>query len=498
MSRKIVGGRFEEDVDKSVESFLAGKDIIYDTELIPYDIYGTVAHNLMLHKIGAISDEEVKPILGALKKIYVSWQKGEFQLTQELEDVHMNIENIVTEQIGPEVGGKMHLARSRNDQVLLDLHLFMRDEIITIQKYIFKLLEVLIKKAEDNLETLFIGYTHLQQAQPITFAHWCMAYVDTLFRDLDRLSHTYQKINVNPLGAGAIAGTSWPIDRQYTTDLLGFDAIQENTLDVISSRGEFEAELVSNFTFIMMHLGRMAEDLILGATSEFGYIILSDKYSTGSSIMPQKKNPDVLELIRSKVGVMNGKLMILLGILKGLPSGYNRDHQELKGALFSSIENMKLTIQVLTGLIATVKLNKEKIQNQIKNNFIMATELVDLLIKEYQIPFRTSYTIIGNLVKDFTKQNKKPEEITPEILIDYVKNNTPQKILISTEKIKKALDPLETIKRRVHIGGPAPKEEQRMIESRKKKLEIEKEQILTNEKKNKKAFNDLMYLIDNL
>ena len=497
MSRKIVGGRLEDDLDEIVEKFLSGKDIIYDAELIQFDIYGNIAHNLMLNKIGVISDKEIKEILMALKKIHEDWKSGKFTLLQELEDVHMNIEHAVTEQIGPEIGGKMHLARSRNDQILVDLRLYMRDEIISIQKLILDLVLVLIEKAEANIETLYIGYTHQQQAQPITFAHWCMAHVDTVFRDLERLAQTYQRVNVNPLGAGAIAGTSWPIDRQYTTELLGFDGLQENTLDVISSRGEYEAELVSNFTFIMTHLGRIAEDIIIGTTSEFGYITLSDSYATGSSIMPQKKNPDAAELIRAKVGVVNGNFLKILSILKGLPSGYCRDHQELKGALFSSIETVKLSIKVLTGLLSTMQLNMEKIENQVQDNFIIATELVDLLIKEYKIPFRTAYTIIGNLVKDFFKENnKKPSEITPEILMNYVKTSSNQEILISSEKIKKAIDPLETIKRRSHVGGPAPQEEQRMIQDRKKKLEGVKGKILQNERKIEETINNLMKIVE--
>ncbi len=497
MSRKLVSGRLEEDLDETVEKFLSGKDIIYDTELIPYDIYGNIAHNLMLNKIGAISDKEIKLILTALQKIYEDWKNGKFILIQKLEDVHMNIENAVNGQVGSEIGGKIHLARSRNDQVLVDLHLYMRDEIITIQNLIIDLIASLIKKAEQNMETLYIGYTHLQQAQPITFAHWCMAHVDTLIRDLERLTQTYQRVNSNPLGAGAIAGTSWPIDRQYTTDLLGFARIQENTLDVISSRGEFEAELIGDFTFIMTHLGRIAEDIIVGSTSEFNFISLSDKYATGSSIMPQKKNPDTVELIRARSGVIIGNFVKILSILKGLPSGYSRDHQELKDALFSSIDTVKLALKVLAGLIATLQLNKEKIESQVQNNFIIATELVDLLIKEQGIPFRTAYIIIGNLVKDFNKQkNKNPNDITPEILMKYVKASSNQEVLVSSEKIKKAIDPLETIKRRCHVGGPAPQEVQRMILDRKQKLEGMKGKILDEEKKNQETFNNLINIME--
>jgi argininosuccinate lyase len=496
MSRKLLKGRFEEDVDKNVEQFLSGKDIIFDKELIPYDILGNFAHSLMLNKIGAISDEELKLILKALKVLFDQWKKGEYTLSQELEDVHMNIESAVTEQSGPEIGGKMHLARSRNDQVLLDLRLCMRAEILIIQKLLLDLLSALIEKAEEHIETLYIGYTHLQQAQPITFAHWCMAYVDTFLRDLDRLCEIYQRSNLNPLGAGAIAGTSWAIDREYTTDLLGFDGLQENTLDVISSRGELEAELLSDFALIMTHLGRMAEDIILGATAEFGFIILSDKYSTGSSIMPQKKNPDVAELIRAKTASIDGDLLKILGILKGLPSGYNRDHQEIKEVFFQSVETVKLSLTVMTGLLVTMQLNTTKIENELQNNFITATELVDLLIIEYQLPFRTAYTIIGKLVKEFSAEHKKPSEITPELLLNYVKSSSPKKKLISMEKIKKALDPWETIKRRTHVGGPAPQEEQRMIQNRKERLATEKEKILKNEEKNDYILNKLIELVN--
>jgi argininosuccinate lyase len=246
----------------------------------------------------------------------------------------------------------------------------------------------------------------------------------------------------------------------------------------------------------MTHLGRIAEDIILGATAEFGFISLSDKYSTGSSIMPQKKNPDVAELIRAKSAAINGNLLKVLGILKGLPSGYNRDHQELKEAVFQSMEIVKISLKVMAGLLATMQLNTEKIQETAQNNFITATELVDLLITEYQLPFRTAYTIIGKLVKEFSEQHKKPSDITPELLLNYVKGSSSKKKLVPVEKIKMALDPLETIKRRTHVGGPAPQEEERMIQNRKQKLVTEKEKILKNEEKNDYTLNKLMELVN--
>lgn len=499
MSRKLVGGRIEEELDKTVLKFLSGKDIIFDKELVPYDILGNMAHSLMLNKIGAIPDEEIGPILTALKEIYEKWQKGDFHLSEELEDVHMNIEYAVTERLGGEIGGKMHLARSRNDQVLVDLRLFLREAIIGIQQVVLDLIETLVKRAEENIETLFISYTHLQQAQPITFAHWCMAHVDALIRDLERLFETYTRVNLNPLGAGALAGTSWAIDRTYTSTLLGFDGIQENTLDVISSRGELEAELLGNCSLIMIHIGRIAEDVILGATSEFGYIILDDAYTTGSSIMPQKKNPDVAELIRAKIGIIHGKLFTALSILKGLPSGYNRDHQDLKEALFPSLETIKLSLIVLKGLISTLKLNEQKINDAIYYNFIIATELVDLLVKESNIPFRTAYLIIGTIIKDFIKEGKKsPNDITPEILMKAAESYSEQKILISVEKIKKAIDPLETIKRRKHIGGPAPTEEKRMINDRKQRIKDYNVKIMQHKARNEKVVSELLKKINEM
>ncbi|MHA1265601.1 MAG: argininosuccinate lyase [Candidatus Helarchaeota archaeon] len=475
MSRKIVGGRMKKELDESVLQFLSGKDIIYDRALIPYDILGNIAHNLMLHKIGALSSEEVKQIVEALKEIYTKWENGEFKLLKELEDVHMNIEYTVTTKIGQDIGGKMHLARSRNDQVLVDLRLYMRDEIIEIQKLLLDLIESFIQKAEGHKETIYIAYTHLQQAQPITFAHWCMAHADTLFRDLERLSENFERVNMNPLGAGAIAGTSWPIDRAYTTKLLGFKKVQENTLDVISSRGEAEAELVGSFALLMLHLGRIAEDIVLATTSEFGYLQLDDQYCTGSSIMPHKKNPDVVELIRARTGSMNGNLLKILGILKGLPSGYNRDHQEIKTILFPSIKMVKETLTVLKGLILTMKLNNAKINEKIKNNlYLTATELVDLLIQEWNIPFRSAYTIISNYFKVAPSQ----KSFNPETLADFLNKETVSKgKRIALEKIKKALDPLETIKKRSHLGGPAPNEEQRMIVDRIHKLKKERARL---------------------
>ncbi|MHA1131720.1 MAG: argininosuccinate lyase, partial [Candidatus Helarchaeota archaeon] len=387
----------------------------------------------------------------------------------------------------------MHLARSRNDQILTDLRLFMRDEILNVQKCLIKLITVLIETAEPNIETLFIGYTHTQQAQPITFAHWCMAHVDTFFRDLERLSQTYGRINTNPLGAAAIAGTSWPIDRDYTRELLGFDIIQENTLDVVSSRGEFTADITSVFASIMIHLARIAEDLILNSTSEFGVITLSDKYSTGSSIMPQKKNPDVLEVIRAKCGVIIGNLQKVLSILKSLPSGYNRDHQELKEALFPSIQTVKISIQVLTGLISTMTINQSVIEERLENSLLLATELVDLLVKRWDIPFRMAYSIIAQYIKAHPEDLKFDPEAVAEFINTY---KDPAAETISVAHIKGALDPLETIKRRTHIGGPAPQEVQRMIQDRKQNLEKVKGIVLNLENKINEVFSKLLELVD--
>ncbi|TYP50344.1 argininosuccinate lyase [Thermosediminibacter litoriperuensis] len=407
MSKKLWGGRFEKETDDLVEKFTAS--IEFDKKLYEQDITGSMAHARMLARAGIIPKEEAAQIIKGLLEIKLEIERGEFPFTCELEDIHMHVESRLFEKIGP-VAGMLHTARSRNDQVALDLHLYVKEKIAEVVDKIEELMKVLWKLAAENRDAVMPGYTHLQRAQPVTLSRYFKAYYYMLRRDKERFSAAMKGADIMPLGACALAGTTLPIDRQYTRELLGFSRIYENTIDAVSDR-DFVIEFISCSAMLMVHLSRMVEEFILWSTSEFDFIELDDAFATGSSIMPQKKNPDVLELIRGKAGRVFGNLMSVLTVMKGLPLAYNRDMQEDKEPLFDTADTVTACLSVLPGLLSTMKIKKENMKKAVEDSFADATYYAEYLVKK-GMPFRTAHEVVGKMVSYCIKKNKKLRDLS--------------------------------------------------------------------------------------
>jgi len=371
-------GRFKKELDTRTNDF--NSSISFDKKMYNEDILGSVAHVKMLAKQNIISKEEAQLIAEELLKILNDISVETLEIDYTAEDIHMFVESELTKRIG-NVGKKLHTARSRNDQVALDLRMYLKKEITEIIDLLKELINLFVEKAELNLETVMPGFTHLQRAQPITFAHYLMAYVEMFLRDIERLNETYKRTNILPLGNCALAGTTYDIDRNYVKELLGFENITMNSLDGVSDR-DFVIELASNISIIMMHLSRFSEEIILWCSWEFKFIELDDAFATGSSIMPQKKNPDISELIRGKTGRTYGNLITLLTVMKGLPLAYNKDMQEDKEAIFDSIDTLKMCLQTLLPMVETFKVNKENMKKAALKGFINATDCADYLVKK--------------------------------------------------------------------------------------------------------------------
>ncbi|NLU52593.1 MAG: argininosuccinate lyase [Clostridiaceae bacterium] len=411
---KLWGGRFSKNTDKITDDF--NSSIHFDKRMYRQDIMGSAAHVKMLGKCGIIPEEEASLIRDTLFQILEDIENGRVDFDVSAEDIHMNIESILIQRIG-DVGKKLHTGRSRNDQVALDLRMYLKDEVIKIKVMLKELLEVLINLAENNLDTIIPGYTHLQRAQPVTLAHHLMAYFQMFRRDVERLDDCYDRIDVMPLGSGALASTTYPINRQMVADELGFSKITENSIDAISDR-DFVIELASCLSIIMMHLSRFSEEIILWCSHEFSFIELDDAYSTGSSIMPQKKNPDIAELVRGKTGRVYGSLFTLLTVMKGLPLAYNKDMQEDKEAIFNAVDTVKLSLPIFTRMLETVKIKKENLLFAAKGGFTNATDLADYLVKK-GIPFRDSHKIVGKMVAYCIEKNKGLDDLSMEELHQF-------------------------------------------------------------------------------
>lgn len=390
---KLWGGRFQKNTAEIVDDF--NSSIKFDCRLYKQDIIGSIAHAKMLGKCGIILEKEALTIEHCLLEILSGIEMGKIEFEKDAEDIHMNIEKILISRIG-ETGKKLHTGRSRNDQVALDIRMYIRDEIKEIKILIKSLIMVLINISENNLDTILPGYTHLQRAQPITLAHHMMAYVEMFLRDIGRLNDCAKRVNIMPLGSGALAGTTYPLDRIMVLRELSFDDITRNSLDAVSDR-DFVIELASNLSLVMMHLSRFSEEIILWATQEFKFIELDDAFSTGSSIMPQKKNPDIAELVRGKTGRVYGSLISLLTIMKALPLAYNKDMQEDKEEIFDAIDTVKLCLPIFTEMLSTTKINKDTMRYACEAGFTNATDIADYLVKK-GIPFRDAHEIIGRLV----------------------------------------------------------------------------------------------------
>jgi len=404
---KLWGGRFVTHTVESVENFTAS--IAVDARLYRHDIMGSIAHAKMLARQRIISSIEARKIVRGLQAIEREIDNGKFAFSNADEDIHMNIERRLTERIGS-AGGKLHTARSRNDQVALDMRLFLRDEVKLILDVLATLRQELVKTAQQHLDVIMPGYTHLQRAQPVLFAHHLLAYVEMFLRDGERFADGLERINVLPLGSGALAGTTFPIDRLYVAKLLGFRRISKNSIDAVSDR-DFLLEFLAAASILFVHLSRLADELVLWSSHEFGFIELPEGYCTGSSMMPQKKNPDVPELIRGKTGRVFGHLHALLTIMKGLPLAYNRDLQEDKLPLFDTVDTVKASVKMMSEIVAGMMVRRERMQRAVEDGFMNATDVADYLA-ERGVPFRDAHEITGRIVQFCLANNKRIDDLS--------------------------------------------------------------------------------------
>ena len=457
---KLWGGRFEGTVEDWVEQF--GASISFDHQLAKFDLMGSLAHVQMLGQTGILSLEEVDQIQDGLKALLRDLEAGELHFDIANEDIHMNMEVLLTEKIGP-LAGKLHTARSRNDQVATDMHLYLKEQFGHVLDKLANLNSVLLDLAEKHVETIMPGYTHLQHAQPISFAHHLMAYYNMFQRDSERFAFNLKHTDLSPLGAAALAGTTFPIDRQLSSDLLGFQQPYTNSLDAVSDR-DFILEFLSNASILMMHMSRFCEEIINWCSFEYQYISLSDSFSTGSSIMPQKKNPDMAELIRGKTGRVYGHLLGLLIVMKSLPLAYNKDLQEDKEGMFDTVETILNSLDVLAGMLSSMQVNKAKMQQSTENDFSNATELADYLA-EKGLPFREAHEIVGKLVLDSIKHGKNIQDWDLEELQAYHP--------LIEEDIYIYLRPETAVQRRNSLGGTGFEQVKYQIEQAKKELEGE-------------------------
>lgn len=439
---KLWGGRFTKQTDQLVEEYTAS--ISFDKELAEEDIQGSLAHVTMLGKCGILPADDVEKIKDGLLKVRQSILRGDHQFVVADEDIHMSVEKALIEEIGP-VGGKLHTGRSRNDQVATDMHLYLRKRVVEFVEQLRKLQEALIGQAKQNLDTIVPGYTHLQRAQPILFAHHLMAYVSMFGRDIERLQDSYKRIDALPLGAGALAGTTFAIDRHFTAEQLNFGRVYENSLDAVSDR-DFIVEFLANASLIMTHLSRLSEELILWSSTEFQFVELDDAFCTGSSIMPQKKNPDVPELVRGKTGRVYGNLVGLLTVLKSLPLAYNKDMQEDKEGMFDTVKTLQGALQLFASMIETMKVRKERMRRAVDQDFSNATDIADFLVNK-GLPFRQAHEVIGKTVLYCIQQNK--------FLLDLTLDEFKQFSSLFDERIYDVLQPEAVVNARNVYGGTA-------------------------------------------
>ena len=399
--KKLWGGRFSDTADAFAEAF--GASISFDQIFAPYDIQGSIAHATMLGETGIISADEAAKIVQGLKEVLRRYEKGELEFRLSDEDIHMNIERYLTEAIGP-VAGKLHTARSRNDQVATDFHLFIRAQVVSLCEALDEAQKTLIEKAKAHIDAIMPGYTHLQRAQPVLFSHHLLAYAAMFDRDASRLRDLWKRVNILPLGAGALAGTTFPINRERVAELLKFDGVYENSMDAVSNR-DFALEYLSCCATIAMHLSRLCEEIIIWSTGEFAFVELHDSLSTGSSIMPQKKNADFAELIRGKTGRVYASLMGLYTTMKGLPLTYNKDMQEDKEGVFDTTETVHGSLKIASAMVRTLSVNKENMRFHAERGFTNATDAADYLAKK-GLPFREAHEVVGKLVKHCVTERK--------------------------------------------------------------------------------------------
>ena len=458
---KLWGGRFSKDTNALVDAFNAS--IEYDQRLYKEDIRGSIAHAHMLGNTGIISQEDVAQIEKGLKEILAEIEAGTFQFQTELEDIHMNVEAALTEKIG-DAGARLHTARSRNDQVALDMHMYMKREVTEVIDLLIRFEEALLTMAEKHLKTLMPGYTHLQRAQPITFGHHLLAYFNMLRRDFRRLHGVWEDADIMPLGAGAVAGTTLPIDRFQVAKELHFSQVYGNSMDAVSDR-DYVLDFLSFASVLMLHLSRLSEEMCLWSSTEFGFIELDDAFATGSSMMPQKKNPDISELVRGKTGRVFGSLMALLTTVIGLPLAYNKDLQEDKEGFFDTVDTVKFSLTVYRDMILTMTVNEKRMAEAVHLDYSNATDLADYLVRK-GMPFRKAHEVVGKAVAKAIAEHKYLGQLTME---EY-KAMCP----LFEEDLLECLKPENCVAARTSYGGPAPSENAKQIALGKEALEKQK------------------------
>lgn len=443
VGKKMWDGRFQKETDRAAGDY--NTSLPFDCRMFAQDIKGSMAHCRMLNKQGILTAKDAQDILEGLSGILSDITSGILTFDSDAEDIHMFIEEELTNRIG-DAGKRLHTGRSRNDQVALDVRLYLMDEVVSIRALLMELYRTLIDKAEQNIKTIMPGYTHMQRAQPITLAHHLCAYIQMIRRDVMRLDDAAARMNYSPLGSGALAGTTYPLDRMAVARELGFAGVTENSLDGVSDR-DFVIELAGVFSILMMHLSRFSEEIILWSTQEFAFIDLDDAYATGSSIMPQKKNPDIAELTRGKTGRVYGDLIALLVVMKGLPLAYNKDMQEDKEAIFDAIDTVKGALVPFTGMVATMNIRKDRMEQAASGGFTNATDLADYLVKK-GLPFRSAHEVSGKLVKYCLD--------TGISLLDVKLDEFRSFSALIDEDVYEAISLLTCVNNRTIIGSPSP------------------------------------------
>ena len=461
--KKAWSGRFSEPVDAFVLRYTASVD--FDKRMALVDIDGSVAHATMLAKVGVISEQDLADIKRGMAQIREEIQTGKFEWQLELEDVHLNIEARLTALIG-DAGKRLHTGRSRNDQVATDIRLYLRGEIDEIIRRVEHLQEVLVAQAEKNYNVIMPGFTHMQVAQPVTFGHHMLAYVEMLERDHARLIDLRHRVNSSPLGAAALAGTTYPIDREYTAKLLGFETVAQNSLDAVSDR-DFAIEFCAAASLIMAHISRLSEELVIWMSQRFGFIKLPDRFTTGSSIMPQKKNPDIAELTRGKSGRLIGDLTGLLATLKGLPTAYARDLQEDKEAVFDQVDTLEVLLPAFTGMVATMVFDKERLEAEAPTGFALATDIAEWLVKN-GVPFRHAHELSGACVKIAEDRGQELWDLTDEDFINVFKDFLPAD---KAPQVREVLSTEGSVSARNGKGGTSPLRVREQIVSAKTTIE---------------------------
>ncbi len=456
MEKPLWGGRFERPPEEEVLAFSQSVDI--DRRLLPYDVWLNQAHAIMLFRCGIIPKEVASPLLSALLELDQLVERGEFELDWRKEDVHMNVESWVREKVGPEIGGALHTARSRNDQVLADCRMYVREEILNAHEALSSLVQTLLEIGREHAETVTVGFTHTQHAQPITLGFWATSYASAFLRDLSRLERAFSVTNLNPLGACALAGTSLPIDRRLTTKLLGFEGMVRHALDAVQSR-DFLLEVLFALASVALTLSRLAEEVVLWSAPEFGFLELDDAYAMGSSIMPQKKNPCVAELTRARTGRVLSALLQLSTVLKGIPSGYNRDLQEDKPPVWSAFDALIPSLRVMRGALSSARFKVGRMREMAGRGGTQATELANFLVRERGMPFRRAHEVVGEVAGRLARAGREfddPEEVA-RLLSELG-------VRIEPDEIAPILDPSKLVRRQVSEGSTHPDEVLRMCE----------------------------------